>query len=593
MPAVNGRSLIARCQALARRWPWLLPTASFVAGWVGFLLVRRGADFARWIALLALVGWPWLLIEPLVRRPLERRREGMGKLVANFVSQSLQQELLFFSLPLLIGATQIDAGQIAFTGVAAGAALISTIDPVYERWVAARAARRLFFHAYCSWIAALVVLPMVLRLPLEHALPLSLAAVAASLLLTLPLSLRSLATRGQRALWTASVLVAPVLLWLARGELPAAGLAVTEARITQTVENLTPGPAVRRLTADRLADGVVAFAAIRAPAGLAQTVVFEWRHGQERERIVERLHGGRAEGFRLYSRKRVFPADAVGAWTVDLLTPQGQLLKRLRFVVEPAAAPPAPPAAPAESTRASPTPAAPPTAVGAAVPVAPCLAESPTECPAFLREPVASAAAACRDAGGTPVAAEPGAAWTFDVDGDGRLEYAFEPGDLLTCEGAYSLYECGSLGCPKSLYAETDGAWQAIGEIYAEAADAVALAAESHGGHRDLTVGCSAPCTERWHYVWSAGRYERAWLEVGGTRVELAGSVHGLFPAVADIEVRAAPAADAPVLSRYDAGTDFAIVGTARDADYYYVSPCNACTSGFVPKSALDTGAAR
>jgi hypothetical protein len=28
------------------------------------------------------------------------------------------------------------------------------------------------FHAYCSWIAALVVLPMVLLLPLEQALPL-------------------------------------------------------------------------------------------------------------------------------------------------------------------------------------------------------------------------------------------------------------------------------------------------------------------------------------------------------------------------------------------------------------------------------------
>jgi uncharacterized membrane protein YdbT with pleckstrin-like domain len=73
-----------------------------------------------------------------------------------------------------------------FTALTAAAAMISTIGPLYERYIATRAARRLAFHAYCSWIAALVILPMVLRLPLERALPLSLGAVAASLVLTLP-----------------------------------------------------------------------------------------------------------------------------------------------------------------------------------------------------------------------------------------------------------------------------------------------------------------------------------------------------------------------------------------------------------------------
>jgi hypothetical protein len=62
-------------------------------------------------------------------------------------------------------------------------------------------------------------------------------------------------------------------------------------------------------------------------------VIFEWRHDGESERIVERIRGGRAEGWRAFSRKRLFPANAVGPWTVDLLTPQGQLLKRLRFEV--------------------------------------------------------------------------------------------------------------------------------------------------------------------------------------------------------------------------------------------------------------------
>jgi hypothetical protein len=324
---------VRRIARLGSRFPWLLPLTSFLAGWIGFVMVQRGANAARLIALLALLGWPWLLIEPVLRRALEKRKPRLGNFVVNFVSQSLQQELLFFSLPLLIGATQGDAGQIAFTGLAASAALVSTIDPIYERYVATRAPRRLLFHAYCSWLAALVVLPMVLRLPLERALPVSLAGVAVWLVLTLPLSLYSLKSRKLKVAWVLGVLAVPSLLWAARAQVPAAGLAVTEARITQSIEELTPGVPVRTLARGDLDRGVIAFAAIRAPAGLAQTVIFQWRHERESEDIVEEIHGGNEAGFRTYSRKHVFPEDSGGAWIVDLLTPQGQLLKRLRFFV--------------------------------------------------------------------------------------------------------------------------------------------------------------------------------------------------------------------------------------------------------------------
>ena len=70
-------------------------------------------------------------LEPWIRQRLERRRPNMGKFVVNFVSQSLQQELLFFSLPFLIGATQRDLGQIGFTAIVAVAALvISAVAPI-------------------------------------------------------------------------------------------------------------------------------------------------------------------------------------------------------------------------------------------------------------------------------------------------------------------------------------------------------------------------------------------------------------------------------------------------------------------------------
>ncbi|MBL8267724.1 DUF5924 family protein [Steroidobacter sp.] len=332
---IDSASKLTRLARALDRVPWLIPTISFISGVIGFVMVKRGADLARVIAVVALAGWLWLLIEPLVRRYLERRRSGIGKFVSNFLTQSLQQEVLFFSLPFLFGALQRDLGQIAFIALTACAALLTALDPLYERWIAARAATRLLFHAYCSLIAAVVVVPMVVHLSLEQALPLSLGAVGVWLLLTAPMSLRSLRSVRHKVIWVACSVLAPLLIWMLRAHVPPAGLAVTQAVITQAITDRTPGPPVRTLTRAELSAGVVAFAAIRAPSGVAQSIVFEWRHRDESERIVAEIHGGNGSGWRTYSRKEMFPGDALGRWTVDVKTPQGQLLKRMQFTVQP------------------------------------------------------------------------------------------------------------------------------------------------------------------------------------------------------------------------------------------------------------------
>ncbi|HMN46458.1 MAG TPA: DUF5924 family protein [Povalibacter sp.] len=324
---------LARIARFLERVPWLIPSISFVSGVVGFAMVKRGADLARIIAMIALAGWVWLLIEPLVRRYLERRRAGIGKFVSNFLTQSLQQEMLFFALPFMVGATQLDAGQIAFLVIACIAALLTALDPLYERWIAARAASRLLFHAYCSLIAAVVVLPMVVHLSLEQALPFALGAVGVWLLLTAPMSLHSLRSMRLKAAWIACSVAAPLLVWSLRAHIPPAGLAVTQAVVTQSIDELTPGARVRVLSQAELGAGVIAFVAIRAPSGVAQSIVFEWRHRGSSELITSQIHGGNDSGWRTYSRKQSFPADARGRWFVDVRTPQGQLLRRLQFTV--------------------------------------------------------------------------------------------------------------------------------------------------------------------------------------------------------------------------------------------------------------------
>lgn len=317
------------------RYPWLLPAFSFAWGWISFLLMRRGEEFARILALLAFIGWPWLLAEPFLRKFLQNKTpDKLTDLLLNFIGQSVQQELLFFSLPLILGATQLHAGQIAFAAIAIAAALISTIDPLYNRRVAGRPVMSLAFHAYCSWLAALVVLPMVVHVPLERALPYALAFVVLWLLLTMPRSLALLPSYSQRAIWAGSCLLIPLLIWQLRDNIPAAGLSVRESRISQTIANLVPGDALSVVPSHDLPRGVVAFVAIRAPMGVAQSVIFEWRHGKVLERIPAEIYGASKSGWRTWSRKQNFPPDAIGHWTVDVLTPEGQLIKRLSFDVE-------------------------------------------------------------------------------------------------------------------------------------------------------------------------------------------------------------------------------------------------------------------
>jgi len=81
--------------------------------------------------------------------------------------------------------------------------------------------------------------------------------------------------------------------------------------------------------------------------------------------------------------------------------------------------------------------------------------------------------------------------------------------------------------------------------------------------------------------------YEATRVDVRGTRVDVAGSIRGLYELSAATTLRAQPSSRAAEMGHYDAGTEVAILGTAAGGDYFYVSPCNACDSGFAPRAAL------
>jgi hypothetical protein len=201
---------------------------------------------------------------------------------------------------------------------------------------------------------------------------------------------------------------------------------------------------------------------------------------------------------------------------------------------------------------------------------------------------VAEADAQCREAGGTLEGAAEGNVWAIDVNGDGRSELALELDGTVTCTDAWSVFSCGSLGCPKTLYELRGGAWTGVGSIFASWPEQVELgASRSADGYRALEVCPRDACPERWTYEWQGESYEATRIEVRNTRVDLASTVQGLHSLAAETTVRATPRANGADVGRYGAGTSVAIIGTAEDGAWYYVSPCNACDSGFVPRSAV------
>lgn len=326
---------LARLEKFLKRFFWLLPLLGFSLGWASFVLIHRGEELARGAALLALLGWPWILAEPfIVPRFIGRKNPHLANLVSNFFNQTIQQELFFFSLPFLIAATHIDdLGQMAFTLFVITAAIVSTIDPVYDKYIHRRRIVNLAFHALCCFVSALVILPVVVKLPTDKTLLFALAFVAVWLCCVLPGVLRKLEGWRPRLVAVLVMCAIPFVIWEFRASIPATGIVVTRAGITTQVIANEPVNLLTTISVAELNTGVYAYASIRAPNGLTQRIIFRWRHADYSEDIPAIINGGRAEGFRTYSMKGNFMAGAAGLWEVDILTYQGQLLSRLSFTV--------------------------------------------------------------------------------------------------------------------------------------------------------------------------------------------------------------------------------------------------------------------
>jgi hypothetical protein len=331
------KSLITRITELMKRYPGLIAAGGFISGIASFILVDRQEGLATWIAVVMLLSWLWLMVESsamVLFTKVFKRQIPSGLL--RYGTQMIHQESLFFVLPFFFITTTWNSAQAVFTGLLGAAGLISIIDPLYYKWLAPRRWLFMALHTLTLFAALLTALPIIVHLTTAQSYKLSLGI---AMLLSFPSLISAFPVTSWRrgAGVVAAILVIGGAGWLLRSWVPPATLWLTEVAVSTDFDNKnrTPGDSVTQVSASQVRNsGLYAYTSINAPRGLDERIYHVWRHnGKEVDRIALDIHGGRKEGYRAWTHKRNFPADAVGNWQVRVLTEDGQMIGVLRFEV--------------------------------------------------------------------------------------------------------------------------------------------------------------------------------------------------------------------------------------------------------------------
>ena len=334
----SGSSAVPRLGLPSWLRRWGISIASLLLGLATLLVFRRGLPHVGWIVGDLLLLWLIVAVVTEVRVPVETRRRRLALQAAEYTIQTLYHNLLLFVLPAYYAsATLTSVNALFLAGVAAGA-LVTAVDPWYRALVAPRPWLGHALLGFSVFAALNVALPLVSVRPI---IALEGSAVLAALSLTPILRRPGAATwRQAHGRAAALALVAAVAVWLGRGLVPPAPLFLARATAAREVQRLEPvGETEGSIPAATVVGwgGIAAYTAVHAPAGLSQAIEHVWRRdGQVVARIpLSPVQGGRAEGFRTWSRRTDLTPPLHGRYTVDVMTASGQLIGRLRFTVTP------------------------------------------------------------------------------------------------------------------------------------------------------------------------------------------------------------------------------------------------------------------
>jgi hypothetical protein len=309
---------------------WGISLASLLSGTVTLVGLRRGVPHVGWVlGYLVSLGVLFAVVTRL-RPILLARGRRRWVMLGDYTVQTLTHGLLLFVLPGYFASTTLDGATAPFFLLLLGATLLTTIDPWYQALVHPR-----------PWLARLLLAGSLFA---GLAVALGLLGVSPGGAALLAAALAGFTVGAGGGPWPAGLarrgvvaLASLAAAWLALPAIPPAPVSLVRPTITRGLVDREPQAPLTRigLAELRAGEGLVAFTPVAAPPGLAAAIDHVWRH-EGRPVLTVRLlvQGGRAAGFRTFSRKSDFPPDAVGRWTVDVRTAAGQLVGRLRFAVD-------------------------------------------------------------------------------------------------------------------------------------------------------------------------------------------------------------------------------------------------------------------
>jgi hypothetical protein len=314
--------------------------ASLALGLAALFVVRRGLPHVGWIVGYLLLLWLLFALVTELRAPVESRRRRLVLTAADYTIQTLYHNLLLFVLPAYYAAATLTSVNVLFLLAVAAGALVTAVDPWYRHLVHPRPWLNHALLGFSIFAALNVALPLV---GLQPILALEGSAGLAVLALT-PAFRRRWAVSWPRAqVWAVGLAcLAALAVWAGRALVPPAPLFLARTVVARGVTMLEPVEPVESgvVPAATVAEwgGLAAYTAVYAPAGLKQPIEhLWWRNGQLLARIplATPVLGGRAQGFRTYSRSGELKPPLAGRYTVDVVTASGQLIGRLRFTVTP------------------------------------------------------------------------------------------------------------------------------------------------------------------------------------------------------------------------------------------------------------------
>lgn len=324
------------CMHWVERYPWLFALLGLASGLASYLLVERSPDLAQLLALLMLFSWVWLILENFLKRGAWHVFGiNVPRPVFRFVAQMVHQESLFFVIPFFLTTTTWSSGQLLFTSVLLGAALVSILDPLYYGWLARKRWLYFLFHGLTLFALLLTALPIIFQLPTTESYVWALVIAG---LVSLPSVASDLPEQWKQHSGVVMLLVVATggIGWWARPWVPPATLWLTEVAITDHVDDAgrNPNLSITRIDSSNLANGLYAFTAIHAPRGLDERIYHVWyRNNEELDRIALDITGGREQGYRAWTHKLNFPDPLAGEWKIRVVTAADQLIGELGFQV--------------------------------------------------------------------------------------------------------------------------------------------------------------------------------------------------------------------------------------------------------------------